>query len=322
MKPLLKLLGVLAAILVLGFVFLRTPDLPIAYLEANYTNDASRFMTLPSGARGHYRLQGNKNADTTLVLLHGSNASLHTWEPLVNRLMDTYRIVTIDLPGHGLTGPTPSEDYTLKGMASMVKEVVNHVGFKTFVLGGNSMGGAVSLTYALEYPADVDRLILIDSSGVTPPELAGASTDLPLAFRIAGTWYGDLIFANITPRSLVKNGLEKSTSVSGIVTDDMITLYHDLARYPGARKATGKRFAWYRRGRKDIDVAGVKKPALLIWGAEDKLIVLAAGQEMKKRMPNADLIVFPKTGHLPMEERPDETALAIDTFLKKTAQTR
>ena len=298
------------------FLFLRTPDLPATELEAKYTNAASAFASLPSGARAHYRLYGDTDA-IKLVLMHGSNASLHTWEPWVAELKDRFRILTIDLPGHGLTGPTRRDEYSPGAMADMVKELVTQLGWTNFALGGNSMGGTVTLTYTLKYPGDVSHLVLVDAGGVSPDAPVDAKKrSVPLAFKVAGTWYGDLIFTNILPRSLVTNGLEASTTVRSIITEEMIDRYHDLARYPGSRLATSKRFKGYRDApRGDLAVADISQPTLIIWGRDDGLISVASGEKMARLMPDNRLEILEETGHLPMEERPIITAAMVAKFL-------
>src|SRR5579862_7618402 len=96
-------------IVVLGALcwFLFTPDIPRAVLVAKYARPPSEFMTLADGARIHFRDRGPKSAPA-IVLVHGANASLFTWEPWAIRLSDAFRVVSIDLPGHGLTGEVPS----------------------------------------------------------------------------------------------------------------------------------------------------------------------------------------------------------------------
>ena len=102
--------------------------------------------------------------------LAGSNASLHTWEPLVAQLKDDYRLISFDLPGHGLTGATPQEDYSNIAMANFTREVIELYDFKSVTLVGNSMGGAVALRYALMYPRETDALVLVSSGGMERDE--------------------------------------------------------------------------------------------------------------------------------------------------------
>jgi len=115
------LTGVVVVLVLLAgaFWYFSDPDIPRATLEAKYATPPSEFIMLPDGARAHVRDQGNKSGPV-LVLIHGSNASLFTWEPWVARLGNSYRIVTMDLQGHGLTGAVPNGDYSQEGMVKFV----------------------------------------------------------------------------------------------------------------------------------------------------------------------------------------------------------
>src|SRR4029079_1290764 len=111
MRWLLLVLVVIAGLLGFGYLNFTAPDIPRGILEAKYATPPSQFVTLPDGARVHYRIRGKADAPL-LVLLHGSNASLFTWEPWSKNLSDQFRVVSLDLPGHGLTGAVPSHDYS------------------------------------------------------------------------------------------------------------------------------------------------------------------------------------------------------------------
>ena len=99
------LVGVAVAVVVLigAFFYFSTPDIPRSVLEAKYATPPSEFLMLPDGARAHLRDVGPQDG-MVLILIHGSMASLFTWEPWAKRLSDSFRVVSIDMPGHGLTG--------------------------------------------------------------------------------------------------------------------------------------------------------------------------------------------------------------------------
>ena len=288
-------------------------DIPHDILAEKYAIGASDFIDLPSGTRAHYRIQGNDQG-RTLVLLHGSNASLQTWEPWVGALEDDYLVITVDLPGHGLTGDTPADDYTYAGMSDFLHEFTGALGLKHFTLGGNSMGGGVSLLYALTYPEQLESLILLDSAGIKVPERAAKKQDQPIAFKLAGHWYSDWILESITPRSMVTDGLKKGFTDHSLITDKMIDRYWELIRHPGNRRSTAMRFAYYREQRGELPIEQIKLPTLILWGADDKIIPLAVGEEMEKRIVGSKLVVFAGVGHAPMEETPEKSAAAVGAF--------
>ncbi|MEO0056810.1 MAG: hypothetical protein RIT17_246, partial [Pseudomonadota bacterium] len=106
-RGLLALLGVL----VIAFLIFRTPDTDAAAMRAKYGGPPSQFVDIGDGVTVHLRDEGPKTAPA-IILLHGSNADLHTWEPWVTALKTQYRVIRFDQVGHGLTGPDPAEDYS------------------------------------------------------------------------------------------------------------------------------------------------------------------------------------------------------------------
>lgn len=311
MKWLLGILLALAALLGLAFLLLRTPDVPAAEARARYASPASQFVALSPGFTVHLRDEGPRDAPA-VVLLHGSNASLHTWEPWVERLSRDYRIVTLDLQGHGLTGPTPTGCYTARCMAETVEAVRVHLGLERIAIGGNSMGGGVAIRYALAHPDRVSALILVDSAGAK----LDSGRRPPIGFRIAAMPGVRRLAEHITPRSMIERSLDASTSVKTAATPEKVDRYWELLRYPGNRRATIERFGAPREpltpeGLKPLDTI----PTLILWGREDQLFPPAAAEWFRQAIPSAELVILEGIGHLPQEEAPDESAAAVKAFL-------
>lgn len=306
------LIGLVIVVLALvGAVWwFSDPDIPRSVLEAKYATPPSEFIMLPDGARAHVRDQGNKNGPV-LVLVHGSNASLFTWEPWVKRLGDSYRIVTMDLPGHGLTGAVPNGDYSQDGMVTFVDEIVTKLGIPNFALGGNSMGGGVVARYAEEHPDKVRALILVDAGG----EPGKMGDHIPLAFRLARMPVVNKLLLFITPRAIVKEGLNDAIVHKQIITDKMIDQYWEFARMKGSRAATATRFALPFTNDVKAHIGDIRAPTLILWGEQDHLIPVASAYAFHKDIPGSKLIVYPATGHIPMEEVPDRSAADVRAFL-------
>jgi pimeloyl-ACP methyl ester carboxylesterase len=302
-------------LLVIAFLILRTPDTDRAAMIAQYGGGESRFLTLTSGATVHIRDTGGSEGQPQMILLHGSNASLHTWEPLVARLRNDWRIVRIDLPGHGLTGATPTGRYDTEEYIATVDEVATAMGMRQFILGGNSMGGGVSWRYALAHPERVQALLLLDAGGM-PPRAEDPAPQSNIGFRIIRNPVGRWLGTHISPRSLFESSLRQSVSNKSIVTDAAIDRYWELNRFPGNRQATMIRFA---RGFGDPAIAErarqIQQPVLILFGDEDRIINPSAAQSFAERLPNDEVVMLPGIGHLPMEEAPDATARAIRRFL-------
>jgi pimeloyl-ACP methyl ester carboxylesterase len=305
-------IGVLLGIAVLAgaCIYFSEPSIPRATLEAKYALPPSKFMMLPDGARAHYRDQGPRNAQV-LLLIHGSNSSLLTWEPWVKRLSDSFRIVTVDMPGHGLTGVVPNEDYSQEGMVKFTKEFADKIGLSRFAIGGNSMGGAVAAQFAEEFPASVTNLILVDAGGMQTQQ----GDRVPLVFRLARVPVLNRLMAHITPRSLVVEGLNDAIVHKEIINDKMIDWYWDFARMRGSRTATIERFnlPWTSYVRDHVGT--IHMPTLILWGEEDHLIPVESAHAYNKAISGSKLIIYPDTGHLPQEEVADRSATDVRVFL-------
>src|SRR5438094_8517731 len=120
------------------FWYLSQPDIPRPILEARYAGAPSQFVVLPNRTRAHVRDRGPRDA-LALVLIHGSNASLYTWEPWAKQLSDQFRVVTVDLPGHGLTGAVPSRDYTQEGWGKFINWITDIFRLHKSPIGVNSL---------------------------------------------------------------------------------------------------------------------------------------------------------------------------------------
>ena len=312
-KRVLIPLAVLLAI-VAGFLLLLTPDTDRDAMIAKYGGTDAAFVAGPAGQRIHYRDQGRRDGPA-IILLHGSNASLHTWEPLVKRLGSTWRIVTLDLPGHGLTGATPDRDYGADGMMAAVDVVAARLGLDHFILGGNSMGGWVAWRYALAQPARVDALLLIDAAGM-PLRKGEKRPESNVGFRILEYPFGRWLATRVTPRMLVEQSLRGSVEKQDIVDDAMIDRYWELLRFPGNRAATVLRARMDREPEMAARVEEIKAPTLILFGDKDRLINPTAAKTFNERIAGSTVVLLPGIGHLPMEEAPDATAQAIADFLK------
>lgn len=308
-------LVVVFAVIAGALWFFRDPDIARSTLEAKYATPPSQFIVLPDGARAHLRDQGNRNGPV-LVLVHGSNASLFTWEPWVARLGREFRIVTMDLPGHGLTGAVPNHDYSQEGMVKFVAEVADKLGLTKFALGGNSMGGGVAARFAEEHPDRVGALILVDAAGEPTP----GGDRIPLVFKIARIPVLDKVLLVLTPRSLVEEGLDDAIVRKSIMTDKMIDQYWELARMTGSRAANDARFALPQTNDVKRHVGDIKAPTLILWGAQDHLIPVDAAHEYQADIPGSQLVIYPATGHIPQEEVADRSASDVRTFLEGAAK--
>ncbi|MEL7689294.1 alpha/beta hydrolase [Citromicrobium bathyomarinum] len=310
MKWLLRIVLLIVALLVVAFLIFRTPDTDPAEMRAKYGGEPSQFVEIGDGVNVHLRDEGPKDAPA-IILLHGSNADLHTWQPWVDALKGRYRVIRFDQVGHGLTGPDPNNDYSVANFVSDIDEVANKLGVETFVLGGNSMGGGHAVAYTLAHPDRVKGLILVDASGAPITKKSKGN----IGFTLARTPVVNRIMNYVTPRSMIEKSLRETVSNQAIVTDAMVDRYWELLRYPGNRDATRRRFSGKWNTFSPEQMVKITVPALVIWGDEDRLIPVEAGLWYDKYLPNSRLVVYDGIGHLPHEEEAQRSAAYVAKWL-------
>jgi pimeloyl-ACP methyl ester carboxylesterase len=315
MKRFFKYLGILIAILLIaGFAIGYTPDSDPAAMKAKYGSASSQFIDVGGGLKLHARDEGKRDGPV-LVLLHGSNASLQTWEPWVAQLGSRYRVISLDQIGHGLTGANPTNDYSPKAFVDTLDAALTKIGVSKFALAGNSMGGGIAVHYVLAHPEKLSALILVDAGGA--PNSEPKST--PIGFKVARMPVIKELVRYITPRSIIEKSMHQTLANDAIIDDKMIDRYWELLRYPGNREATGYRFS---APRVPFDAAALGKiaiPTLVMWGKEDQLIPVSAADWFTHAIPGAQEVIYPGIGHIPMEEAAGQSANDVDAFLKGIA---
>lgn len=305
--------GILGACLILAGCAGR--EIPIAELRINYGLPSSHTFEPEPGLVVHYTDEG-KTDGRTLILVHGFAASVHAWRPWVERLDDEYRIIAIDLPGHGLTLAPKDYQASLDRNAGLVGKLAEHAGIERFVLAGNSMGGGVSLAYAMKNPARLEALVLVDAAG-WPGEEGETRGGPPGAFALLNNGFGRFLLKLFDVKMFAVDGLKDAYLDETLVTDEVIARYADLAMGEGHRdilltQRSGPDTPWT-----PADFAKIKAPVLVMSGEQDKLIPVDDARAIAAAIPGAQLVTYPEGGHLPMEQLPDETVRDLREFLAK-----
>lgn len=291
-------------LLTVAFLFLRQSDRDLEYLKEKYAQAPSQFVEV-DGINIHYRIEGN---GPTLVLLHGTAASLHTWDGWTRILSDSFRIVRLDLPAFGLTGPHAQRDYSAEAYVKVLDDFCNKLGIDSFSLAGNSLGGYVAWNYAVQYPEKVEKLILLDAAGFYMKE--------PSIFKlIRNPILGPLMMA-ISPRSIYENNLAEVYSQDDKIYPELIDRYYDLSLRPGNRQALRDRILSTHVS-DTLALATLNMPVLIQWGAEDAWVPPSHAEKFAELLTNDTIIMYPHLGHVPMEEDPAITAADVRIFLKK-----
>ena len=304
----LVFLLLLLSLLVIGYLSRSyQPDKPLSALKAEWTYDNSKFLQIDN-MPVHYRINGT---GTPLVLIHGTGASLHTWEKWTDILEKDFKVIALDMPAFGLTGPNETGNYSLEYYAQFLDEFLREIGVDTCYIGGNSLGGAISWRYTAMYPEKVKKLILLDAGGY-PPE--NKDEEPPLAFKLAKSPIWSKILLTITPRSLFESSMKEVYHNDDLVTDKLVDRYYELYLREGNRQAFVDRVNKLEYT-DPAYIKTIKMPTLIQWGKTDEWVPLANAYKFKKDIVGSKLIVYDNAGHLPMEEIPTQTAQDARAFL-------
>jgi len=252
----------------------------------------------------------------TILLLHGTASSLHTWEGWVKAMSPSWRVVRLDLPGFGLTGPYPSGDYSPAATVDFLERFADAAGLKRFVIAGSSLGGQAAWRYALRRPDRISGLILIDATGY-PQNL---STTTAVALQIASMPVISELMRWAPIDGMVSRSLKDVYVDDTLVTPELVSRYADLMRRPGNRVALGDRARNAPPSTGWEQLRQLKVPTLIMWGGQDTWVPLSMGERFKLDIADSELIVYPNLGHLPMEEDPVTTARDALDFLRRRVQ--
>ena len=284
-------------------------DKSVTELSKRWAPEPSKFLNV-AGMNIHYRDEGPKSDKAPIVLIHGTSASLHTWDGWVEELKAQRRVIRFDLPAFGLTGPDPQNNYTIEHYAEVVIAVLDKLKVDNSVLAGNSLGGYIAWATAVFYPDRVSKLILVDASGYPyDPE------SVPLAFKLSQNPIASRLLKNVLPKSLVKKSIKNVYGNPDLVTEELVNRYYELSLREGNRSALKARFEQTLPGALIEKIHTINVPTLLIWGRKDRLIPLKFGKQFEQEIVNSELIVFDDLGHVPHEENPEATVSAVLKFL-------
>ncbi len=301
-RPARWLAGLLAAAALLALVFAWHGDRPVAELAAKYAWPDSQFVAI-GGLDVHLVDRGPRDDPVPYVLLHGTSASLHTWEGWIEALSHTRRVVAYDLPGYGLTGPRPDGDYSVAADVALLRRLLDRLGIERAVIAGNSLGGHIAWESALAMPERVAGLVLIDSGGIpfTPEHI-------PLGFKLARLPLVKYALLRLTPRPVVAASVRAVYGDPARVGEALVDRYFELTLRAGNRRALLARLEDRNLLSSDPErLRGIEAPTLIIWGAADRLIPPKTGLEFNRLIPASRLVILPGLGHVPQEEAPEAT---------------
>jgi pimeloyl-ACP methyl ester carboxylesterase len=305
------LLLVALAALVAGVALSWAPDRPVDELKARWAPAPSQFVAV-QGMQVHLRDEGPRDDPQPIILIHGTGASLHTWEGWATALQGQRRVIRFDLPGFGLTGPAPDQDYRLPRYAAFVVAVMDHLGVKQAMIAGNSLGGEVAWKTAVDFPSRVSKLVLVDAGGY-----AFVPKDMPIGFKLAQIPALQPITTRLLPRSAVESSVRSVYGDPGKITPELVDRYYELTLRAGNRGALNERFRQHPIGQHAAEIVRVQAPTLILWGGRDQLITPDNADHFLRDIPGSRLVRFDDLGHVPQEEDPVGTLAAVQAFLAR-----
>jgi len=313
MQALVRAFGVLLMLTALAVTLAHAPDRSVDSLVTRWAPPPSDFMYV-KGQFVHFRDEGPKNDPVPLVLVHGTAASLHTWQGWVGELRARKRVITFDLPGFGLTGPFtgqyPADDYRADNLARFTLDFLDRLHVQRFAIGGNSLGGEVAWRVAGMAPARVDRLILVDATGHDfVPE------HIPIGFQLARVKGLNRLGEYLTPRSVVEDSVRDVYGDPSRVTGALVDRYFEMMMREGNRHALNRRMEIIESDLAPERIQALKLPTLILWGGKDRLVPPVNARHFQADIAGSQLVVFPTLGHVPQEEDAAQSVAPVRAFL-------
>jgi len=284
-------------------------SVPRDELRRRYTQSGSRFVKI-MGADVHYVDEGSGEL---IVMIHGFASSLHTWNRVADELRREYRVIRLDLPPFGVTGPLRSgsgeiETMNLPTYRRFIDTFLQALGISRATFIGNSLGGLIAWDYAVRHREAVERLVLIDSAGFPmklPIYIALFNSAL---VRVSSPW----LLPEVIVKSAVRNVYGDPRKIDAVTLRRYVEFFHG----EDTRTAIGKMVPTLDF--KDVDTDVLKTldvPTLVLWGAKDRWIPTAHAAEFASRIPGAKSVMYPGLGHIPMEEAPERVMADLRAFL-------
>jgi len=274
-----------------------------------FHSDHSRFVDV-DGIRVHYQEAGEPNAPA-LVLIHGFASSTLVWSKVFLPLAEAgFRVIAVDMLGFGYSGKPRNGEYTIAGQAKLLIGVLEQLGIDRATLVGSSYGGAVAATCALDYPRQVERLVLIGT----------VNNNRPLNYKLMRVFGSPLFGDVVSPlligsRRLLRRRMKRVYDRHAWVLDERrVDARHLPLRASSTQRAIIRTVRGWDAERISRDAHLIPKPTLLLWGENDREIPLADGERLHEEIPGSRLIVFLNCGHLPHEEYPEAFTKVVADF--------
>ncbi len=280
-------------------------------LQARYATAASKFIDI-DGVRIHYVDEGR---GPVLLLVHGAAESLRTWDGVAARLVPRYRMVRLDIPDHGLSGPDPEGRYGIADHLHRIEVLCARLGIDRFAIGGSSWGGTIAYSFAAAHPERVSALVLVSAPGMrsTRPDF-----HLPQPAGAFARWRGRYY----QTRDEVAATMRSVSVATGYLTPALVAQYTDFLNRRGRARERARMLEQIlpdeATPRATAVVAEVVAPTLVVWGRDNPAFGPENATDFAAALTHSRQVVtriYPGVGHKVEREAPEALAADIDAFL-------
>jgi pimeloyl-ACP methyl ester carboxylesterase len=280
----------------------------LSELKTKYARpeNGSCFINI-NGTEIHYRDEGE---GFPVLLVHGTSSSLHTFDGWATELRKKYRVLRFDMPGFGLSGTMPDNDFSLDNYLKLIDDFLGKMNAEKCHIAGSSLGGWFSWEFALKYPHRIHKLILIDAAGFITKET------LPFIYKVARLPIGRMLFMSVSNRKIFsvfcRGVYGNYRNIEKQVYDRYFELFFRKENLDSFLKiAQNDPFSNADK------LCDITSPALIMWGSKDKWVSINDGYQFEQRIPKSKLIIYKGLGHVPMEENPSLTVKDAIAFFEE-----
>ena len=261
-------------------------------------------VSTPEETRVHYLEAG---VGEPLLLLHTVGQSLYTWRNVFNALSEHYRVIAIDLLGHGYSGRPEQFDYTIAEQTEALRMFMDAKGIESAHIAGFSMGAIYALDFVIKYPDRVGKGVLVSPGGITQ--------EMPLAVRMLQSPLFGGLACRLYNRRTVERLLSECFFDLTNINEEMLDLYYSTVADPYSRKAIQLSVTNFDEQEVEKALRSVEAAVLILWGGEDKWHNPDSSELYHAIMPNAQFAVVRNAGHLLHEEKAQRFVDAILEYI-------
>ncbi len=306
-RMLITILALISVTLGAAVLWAWTPDLPRSALEAKYLEQPGDLMNV-DGMRLHVRDRGSRDA-SAVVMIHGTASHLQSWDDWAAGLQDRFRVVRLDLPGHGLSEPDPTGNYSDERSVALLAALMDRLGIERASIIGSSLGGRIAWKFAAAHPDRTAKLVLVSPDGFASPGFEyGKAPEVPASLGL---------MKHFMPKRRLRPQLAAAYADGSRMGGAILQRYHHLMRAPGNREALLERMRQTVLEPPAPFLEKITAATLLVWGEQDRMIPVSNAQDYLRVMPNAELVTFADVGHVPQEEAPEMSLKPVRAFLER-----